>query len=744
MADSVDVLDYDIALDLSQGTPFQGDATLTVQLLRPCASIALQLVGTVDSLEVAGVRQAVPDLSHIPTAGISVGQPFTIRVWYTGRSNVEAGGWGGFHFDYNMHYNLGVGFDLDPHVTGRSVFPCRDNFHDKATYTLRMRTRAGWTAECGGMLQSRTVAADGTEHSVWRIAQPTPTYLVSVSQAAWKRVHDTVASVHGDYPLSVGYLFGSDNSVRNAFAQLDSVVPMFERCFGPYRWGRIGYIATHKGSMESVNNIALDETFSISMSEQAQSTIAHELGHAWFGNLITCAEEGDMWINEGGASFCSEVAKEAVHGRDASNNYYERNLEAVLRTTYVTDGGYRSLSNMPHNYTYGSTTYDKGWMVWHSLRGYLGDSLFYASMRNLMASCAFGNLDAMQLRDSLAAYSGVNLDDFFDFHVFGAGFVNYHVDALMGAGGCDPHLVNITIGQQGVGTADIMPSVRVPVTFFSHELDTVKRWFEAPWSIVDEVFSLPFAPAFCILDYDRELSDAATLAEAHLQEGSASQEMSVAHIKVRADHAAHVYAEHHWGSPWGTMPYGVLSTAKRYWVLNGLWEEGSAVQGSFHYVRTGYNNSTYANLDRGFYHRAALRDSLALLYRPFHEENWKVLPHTLEGNANEGYLVADSLMPGEYTLAIVDTHILGVVHPVFGKKEMNLFPNPLGRGQELVVEVDTDMPFTLSIYDESGRMVWQKEGCVSGQPQRPSLRKGVYWVKIENKHISLQSKLIRS
>ena len=397
-ADSVDVLDYDLRLDLSQEAPFGGDATLTLKLLRPCATIALRLYGTLDSAEVDGVRVEDASLAALPTAGIAAGREFTIRLWYKGRGYVEpASGneWGGFHFDRTMSYNLGVGFSTDPHCLGRAVFPCRDNFHDKATYTLRVKTKAGWSAECGGMLQGRTVAEDGTEESVWRIAQPTPTYLVSVSQAqGYTRIHDTIASLHGDYPLTLGYQNRDSIGVRDAFAQLDSVVPQFERCFGPYRWGRIGYIATRKGSMEHVNNIALATSFMTSTEERAQSTIAHELGHAWFGNLVTCATEADMWINEGGASFTSEVAMESVKGRAASDDYYQRNLESVIRTTHVTDGAYLPLSPMPHRLTYGSTTYDKGWMVWHSLRGYLGEERFYAALQRLMERCAYGNIDS--------------------------------------------------------------------------------------------------------------------------------------------------------------------------------------------------------------------------------------------------------------------------------------------------------------------------------------------------------------
>ena len=737
--DSVDVKDYDIALDLSAGSPFKGDATLTLSLLRPCASIGLELVGTVDSVEVAGVRVSNPDLTALPTAGIAAGSDFTVRVWYTGRQNAESGGWGGFWFDANCHYNLGVGFEADPHSMGRSVFPCRDNFTDKATYTLRVKTKAGWTAECGGMLQSRTANADGTENSVWRIGQEVPTYLVSVSQAAWDKIEDSVASQYGTYPLSIGHQGRSETNVRNAFAELDSVVPMFERCFGPYRWGRIGYIATAKGSMEHVNNIALDASFVASMSERAQSTIAHELGHAWFGNLVTCATSGDMWINEGGASFCSEVAMESVQGRPASDDYYQRNLESVLRTTHLTDHGYRPLHGMPHDYTYGSTTYEKGWMVWHSLRGYLGEEVFYNALNRLMASCAFGNIDAYGLRDSLSLYSGTDLTDFFDFHVFGKGFVDYHVTSTLGLAGCNPHSLNVMISQQGVGTDSVMRSIKVPITFFSANGDTAKMWFTTNDTALDVVFSLPFVATHFVLDYDKELSDAATVGEAHTQGGSLVS-VPTAHAAFRSQAATDIYVEHHWGRPWGTLPEGTVRTARRYWALRGAWDREAAVEGRFRYVRRGYSSSNYPNLDNGFYAQSASRDSIVLLYRPERGE-WQVLPYRLTGTANEGFVVADSLLPGEYTLAIIDTSAVGITAP--RAAEANLFPNPLKRGEVLSVTTGQAAPYEVAIFDAEGRQVWAKKGARDGEKLRPALGKGTYFVRIENKFISLQSKLIQ-
>ena len=723
--DSVDVLDYDVTLDLSNSTPFLGHAVLTMQLLRPCTNITLDLAGAVDSVKVAGTTQTTTSSGSqaflLPTTGIAAGQPFTVQVWYHSNGYVESGGWGGMHFDNDMSYNLGVGFDTDPHVMGRAFFPCRDNFTDKATYTFRVKTKVGWTAECGGMLQSRTANDDGTESSVWRIEQQTPTYLVSVSQAAWKRLYDSIPSLYGTYHATYGYLRPDSTRVRQVFAELDSVVPMFERCFGPYRWGRIGYIATNKGSMEHVNNIGLAYQAMNSMVEFGQTTIAHELGHAWFGNLVTCETEADMWINEGGASFTSEVAMQSVHGREWSDDYYQRNLESVLRTAHVTDGGYRPLSPMPHNYTYGSTTYDKGWMVWHSLRGYLGDSLFYNAVQRLMNSCAFGNIDAYRLRDSLSLYTGVDLTDFFDFHVFSPGFVDYRVEYL-GNFGCEGN--HFYIQQQSVGTQQTLASHRVPLTVYYYD------------------------PAFCVLDRDNEFSDAATLGTLQLSSYTGTQAMPLAHMKVRAVDSLptrRLYAEHHMAPAMGEMPGGVVRKSNRYWVLRGTWVETDSVKGYFRFVRTGNSGSSYANLDRGFYSKAATADSLGLFYRYNSTEDWRLVSRTREGDANEGWMVAENIMPGEYTLAVVDFDHLAInkPDPRTPQSEPNLFPNPLKQGEPLTVKVGSEMPFSVTIVDTDGRTVWHRDGCRDGQSLAPQLPAGTYIVTIENKQISLKSKLIQ-
>ena len=753
VADSVDVLDYDVALDLSEGRPFGGDATLTLRLTAPCSRLELSLWGSVDSVWVNGVEDGQWTVSTgqntlltVPTSQFTAGDTLTVRVCYRGNGLVESYGWGGFHFDSDMSYNLGVGFDTDPHVLGRAWMPCRDNFHDKATYTLRVRAKKGWSAECSGWLQSRTLETDSTEHSVWRLDWQVPTYLVSISQSAWKCVNGSVAGVYNTYPLTLNYLRGDSTNVRQAFAELGSVVPMFERCLGPYRWGRIGYIATAKGSMEHVNNIALSKEFMTSLSEQAQMTIAHELGHAWFGNLVTCRTEADMWFNEGGASFTSELAMEANKGREAAVKYYQTDLESVVREAFRADGGYSPLSPMPHEYTYGTTTYNKGSLVWHSLRGYLGEEVFYGAMQRLFSDKAFGTVDATEVRDSLSAYSGVDLTDFFNFHVFNGGFVDYHVRPDYQ--GCMGNEVGLFVRQQGVGTTATVRSSRLPVTFFSFEGDTAKRVIAFDGTEGYNVVSLPFEPNYFVVDYDCDLSDAATLAVFKAGNSIANK---TAHVKLNntPPQDEEIVVEHHWGQPWDVDTLtGLQRTAKRYWIVRGRRYNYDGLQLQLHFVRDGYTGGNSSYLDRGFVSNAASLDSVVVLYRNGYGEPWQSVSHRRIGDNNEGYFLVDNMRSGEYTLAVVDTALLSVDGDwrMADGGRLTLFPNPMHRGEPLTIDLSSFTshlsPFTVRIFDAAGRQVWQKKGCHSGRQIKPRLASGTYLVRIENNFVSLQSKLI--
>ncbi len=757
-ADSIDVLHYDITLDMGNlvEKQVQGTAEITFVLTRDCNQVTFDLIADqvspvmLDGIVTRGFNYDRDNALLTVYAGGNPGDTHVVSVPYVTNGYVESYGWGGLHMDNNLYYNLGVAFLAHPHVYGRGWFPCRDNFYDKATYRLTVTSQPGWRAICGGLKQSEVTNADSSNTSVWLLDHPTPTYLVSVSSAPWHIIEREYESLYGTYPALIGYLSRDSTQVHDKFDVLENVLPAFERAFGPYRWDRVGYIGTPKGSMEHVNNIGLVDACIAVSDEACQMTTCHELAHAWFGNLLTCASEGDMWINEGGASFCEEVAMEAINDRAAASRYYLDMLREVLLTAHHADHGYRALSDMSPNYTYGTTTYKKGALVWHSLRGIMGDSLFYSCMNRLFERCAFGNIDAAGLRDSLSLYSGMDLEGFFDFHVFTPGFVDFTIESLETTW---EGTATLTLRQRLRGTDHYAHGQRVPVTFFSHDNQQSDQWMTVDDSVATQTFSLPFVAAYAVVDYHDLISDAATNSAVTLNH-TGNYDMNNTYCKVYVGQDAstpinhRVQVTHHFTHPTGDLPEGVVRIADRYWEVQAApWDQAISLR--LLYNQGPYGASGAGFIDMGFYENRATLDSLCVLYRHDAQHPWQMVSRkrTNSSNSNTGFFTT-TLFPGQYVLAVADTNLVGIPAepaPSWDRQAqalpLRIFPNP-GHTQFTVEVEGYDKKFDLQIFDNYGKNVLTANGLSNGDTVRHNLPAGSYVVIIKNNYVSLQSQII--
>lgn len=753
-ADSIDVLHYDLTLDMGRMVSRQMCATaeITFVLTRSCNEVAFDIIcDTLRGVAIDG--QAVADydysqsaaLVRIPLVGGQAGDTHTVAIGYTSRGSVENYGWGGLHMDNNIYYTLGVAFQVYPHNFGRSWFPCRDNFYDKATYRLTVTSKPGWSSICSGMKVSETALDDGGNTIVWEVSEPTPTYLVSVSSANWHIIERDYQGEYGSYPAIIGFTTHDSTQVYEAYRILEDVIPMYERCFGPYRWGRVGYISTPQGSMEHVQNIGLVSVCMASSEQKCQMTMCHELGHAWFGNLLTCATVGDMWINEGGASFCEEVAAEAAFGKEAADDYYQTMLLRVLRSAHIDDGGYLSLHDMPERITYGTTTYQQGAMVWHSLRGYLGDSVFYSCLQRLFDRCAFGNIGAEALRDSLSLYSGIDLTGFFDFHVFHPGFVDYSVDQFAING----NQAQVTLRQLLRGTTHYAFGNRVPLTFFSADRSSRKDVVMAfDDSVATQTFDLPFSPRFMFVDYDHQLSDACTDDTMNFsQRGVTDMPHSYSKIyisKVAETPGAWLHVAHHFAHPTGDTIEGIVRMADRYWSVQGNIPAECNAVGRFLYNQGSNGASGASFIDEGFYDHRNTLDSICLMYRPDATHSWMPVSRqrTSASTIASGHFTYP-LACGEYTLAVADPAMpLGIASAEGQGVELTVYPNPAVHGEFTIDLGAYDQKFNVEIIDTTGRKVLQKKSLHSGDKVRHNLSAGTYILLVKNNFLSLQSQII--
>lgn len=199
-SDSTDILNYSINLDITDiaGHNIGGYTDLLITpRIGSLDVMALDLLSlTVDSVFEDGAPCSFTyndTLLRITLQAVLISaDTSTIRVYYHGHPVIDPSGWGGFYFNSSTYaFNLGVGFEDNPHNYGRVWYPCIDDFVDRATYDCFITVQQGMKAICGGTLVSSTVNSDTTETWHWNIRDEIPSYLSSVAVGIYTAVTDT-------------------------------------------------------------------------------------------------------------------------------------------------------------------------------------------------------------------------------------------------------------------------------------------------------------------------------------------------------------------------------------------------------------------------------------------------------------------------------------------------------------------------------------------------------------------------
>jgi len=381
----------------------------------------------IDSVFVDGVASAVtaPDsngayyITGFPNV-YQNGSALSVKTYYHGKGKNEGGSysWGGVHMDNTMMFAMGVGFNV-PYVScTRHWLPCYDEPDDKAdSVSLR------FFADTSGIVVSNGIETGylaGTEHGrsnyfEWKISHPIATYLLTFAFGPFKKI--SIAN-----PLNIpfdAYAYAKDTAqVRSLMEQ--SVVPglvFFDSLFGKYPFEKVGYVIAPIGSMEHQTMITLVN----SALSPSNSTAVHELSHQWWGDLTTCYDFNDPWLNEGFANFSESLYLERFSGEAQYWTRQHSYITSALTPSLDTIPLFGAPSHtMPHN-NYPPVIYNKGAAVLGMLRYWLGDTLFFNALRHYGNTTAYSTATSEDLEALFEDDTHEDLRMFFTEWVYGIG-----------------------------------------------------------------------------------------------------------------------------------------------------------------------------------------------------------------------------------------------------------------------------------------------------------------------------------
>ncbi|MCQ2292348.1 MAG: T9SS type A sorting domain-containing protein [Bacteroidales bacterium] len=714
VSDSIHVTHYAINLDVTDFTNrvIQGHTDLSiVTKVNSLSQFALYLQGlTVDSVVVAdetktfthqGMRLFINHAS-------AIGDTTLVRVYYHGTPVADTR-WGGFYYSGQYCYNMGVAFTDQPHNFGRCWFPCLDVFTDKSSYTMHIRTEPGKMAVCNGLLTDSLTLSDSSRVWTWELEEVIPTYLASMAVGPYRLYADTFQGMQATIPIEIYAQPSTINNVAGSFVNLKRVLRMYESLFGPYRWPRVGYVAVNftSGAMEHATNIAYPNS-GINGTLSHEDLYAHELFHLWFGDLITCNQAEQMWINEGFASYAEALTEGLLNSNDSTDAYlnYIRDVHhATLKDIVKDDGAHYALDNVPQEVTYGTHSYQKGSLIVHTLRNYMGDSLFFSGFQQLLDHYAYQNINSEELFSYLTQVTGMPLHDFYEAWVHQPGFLHFSIDSIRSMGG---NQYRVYLHQKLCGATHFGNSNKLDLTFVSsnRELFTVEGCsFSGEFGSVE--VTLPFVPMFGMVDYFEKITDATIDYTLPMVSGQ-SKNLTNAYCTVKLDNfpdTVLVRVEHNMVTPDipEQLPEGIYRLSS-----NHYWNIQFAHAQNVNTIPTGqlqfkFQKGVSTSPDQELFGSEYTAENLKLLYREDASMPWRIIEATRSGSPNSGNLKTEQFRAGQYCFAMGD--VTASVDDRSQSPSLHIYPNPAGNTLNIHLDGVAQNSVKGAIYDTTGRIL---------------------------------------
>lgn len=663
---------------------------------------------------------------------MSTGDVFETHIYYHGTPFSES--WGGVVFNGEYVYNLGVGISTVPHNLGKAWFPCFDNFTDKAAFEYFITVPNNKKVAAGGVLKEIIYNDDNTQTYHYDTDYELATYAASFALGEYEVVEDIHHGVNGDIPITYTVRSSAVNAIPIMFANIHTIIDFYEEKFGPYPFERIGYTGTSIGAMEHQNNIAFPNSC-FSSNLDYESLYAHELFHSWFGNYITCKTAEDMWINEGWATFMQYYYQIPIYGEDAYMSDILSAKSTVIASAHSNsqDGGYFPLNKIPQSNTYGVSAYERGALVVHSLKNYLGDELFFSSVKKVLQKNSYSSMSSEEFNAALNEASGVNLDGFFNNFVYQGGASAYVIDSCFYENhGGKSWTTRVYLQQKLKARTQYTDGNKVSVTFMDANLnkDTKTMYFDGRYG--NMILKSSVEPVMAFVNYYDEIYDARYSKEKITSStGMLSLIPTMFKVNVLAiSDSAFVRVNKYLVAPNDSSRIDKYRlSSNNFWTVDLIPYGEFSAQGFFNYSKNTLDADLLEDPDA----------ELRLVYRPDPFSDWQVLETTQVGAHSIGDLVLDSLMTGIYCLAVYDSTISAI--PSYTETELeksyfSLYPNP--SNDDFIVDFEPDeFNDRLVVYDINMRKVFERklsptDETISWKPAAGY--RNTYLFVLENRH----------
>ncbi len=432
-----DVKHYFIDIEVSNSSVFvSGEVTFNAEVVvAELDTFAFELLDdlTVSEVLFNGVSesfyQAGDEGFVLVSNPVSQGEMFTVKIVYSG-APPSGGFFTGISTSYDS-WGKNVTWTLSEPFAARDWWPTKQVLEDKAdSVWIYLTTSDANMAGSNGLLTDVVNLPDNKVRYEWKSNYPIAYYLISfaVSEYQEYNIYAYPAGMGGDPLLIQNFIYDVPGCLEYYQDGIDQTVEMVELfsdlyTLYPFHEEKYGHCLTDLGGGMEHQTMSTMGGFSFGL-------VAHELGHMWFGDNVTCATWSDIWVNEGFATYTDYLANEFILGEAAANNKMNGIHNSVMSEP---DG---SVFVPEDEVTYdnvwrifnGRLSYNKGAAIIHMIRFELqDDDLFFQVLQNFQEEYVDDVATGLDFMNVLNETSGMDFTQFFDQWYFGEGYPTYNI-----------------------------------------------------------------------------------------------------------------------------------------------------------------------------------------------------------------------------------------------------------------------------------------------------------------------------
>jgi aminopeptidase N len=331
----------------------------------------------------------------------------------------------------------------------RYYLPTYDYPNDRLTTETVLTVPGSWLTVSNGKLLGVSNAANNMKTWTWKESVPSSTYLITVVAGEFDEVKDSLRNL----PVTYYAPKGRGDRLPINYSRTPAMIELFNKKYGvDYPWEKYAQVMVDDfvaGGME--NSSATTNTSSSLLNPKLvaeyatgqDDLISHELTHQWFGDYVTCKDWGNIWLNEGFATFGEIVWTENHFPKDQSE--YQRWTDA--RHWFASANLY-SKAIVRYDFSdsseFDGNAYTKGGWVLYMLRHQLGEDAFSRAIKHYLEVNHGKNVVTADLVKAVEDSTNSDVDQFFNQWVYGAGAPKFDISYAYDNG---KHQVALTVKQ---------------------------------------------------------------------------------------------------------------------------------------------------------------------------------------------------------------------------------------------------------------------------------------------------------